>query len=855
MPSQSDDENSDSNTEFKVNNEYAKNYNQWRQKEELHKLKQRYGEEACNLDNLSDNSSSDTSEDDDEVEVSEKFENDFFKVLAYLKSEDPKIHDEKISFFNNTKEDLEEGRENRKKKGKKEKAVTLRDFERKIILERGGKYSDSEDESKPQEQHENRLTYVQEQNEIKNSFKAALEDDEEDGNLLVVKEKTEEQIRKEEKRKKWLKGQEVDDVDPQDEVLKPIRDFWANPNLDAGEKFLRDYILDKKYQDKNASAYDRDYDHMVHDSDENLSEDEQNIERQEEFEYKYNFRFEEPDQDFIKRYPRTLENSLRKKDTRRSEKRADLKKRKDDEKLRKKEELKELKALKRKEIEEKLEKLKEITGNEDFGIRMEDLEGDFDPNEYDQKMKKMFDDDFYTVAEDDMKPQFPEIDEEIKDFDNYGENFEEDGEYYDEGPNCEDENFIMDADYDPTAEAKSKKVDSKKKKKGRNKNVELPKEKPKFDPEIHSSYQEYIDRYYALDYEDMIGDIPCRFKLRKSIPNNYGLTIEEILLADDKELNKWCSLKKALEFKSEETEKNEIFKFQQKAKNEALKKKILKSVYSPEEETEEQEATVPTEQTKKKRRKKKKGKATENVSNPPEPSTSAEKQNNLQISKPMSTKSEKRKHSDVFTEKTEDTASKKIKQNQNKSTETPDVINQVEKVPNKKKKKAAQQEISNDSKSETIVKSESKPVNNTQIQNKKKKMKNKAKTTLNSSVQSGISEADSNETAKQTENVGKKKKEKNQNNISVTEVKEVVTDNNNEDNKSEKYEKIMRKKENRKRKLEKKQKYLKLKNKLQKKESNENPLNQLSADRLRAFGTNPKKFKNRLKYGNKNTVS
>lgn len=30
-------------------------------------VKQRYGEEACNLDNLSDNSSSDTSEDDDEV--------------------------------------------------------------------------------------------------------------------------------------------------------------------------------------------------------------------------------------------------------------------------------------------------------------------------------------------------------------------------------------------------------------------------------------------------------------------------------------------------------------------------------------------------------------------------------------------------------------------------------------------------------------------------------------------------------------------------------------------------------------------------------------------------------------------
>ena len=64
------------------------------------------------------------------------------------------------------------------------------------------------------------------------------------------------------------------------------------------------------------------------------------------------------------RYPRTLENSLRKKDTRRAEKRAEIKARKEQEKLKKKEELKELKALKRKEIEERIEKLKEVTGLE-----------------------------------------------------------------------------------------------------------------------------------------------------------------------------------------------------------------------------------------------------------------------------------------------------------------------------------------------------------------------------------------------------------------------------------------------------------------------------------------------------------
>lgn len=109
-------------------------------------------------------------------------------------------------------------------------------------------------------------------------------------------------IQEEELYKEWLKGQKTE-VDLQEqEELRPLRDFWTDPNLDANEKFLRDYILNNKYIDKESSNIDLDYEQIVHDSDENLSEDERNIQKQEEFEHKYNFRFEEPDSEFIKRY-------------------------------------------------------------------------------------------------------------------------------------------------------------------------------------------------------------------------------------------------------------------------------------------------------------------------------------------------------------------------------------------------------------------------------------------------------------------------------------------------------------------------------------------------------------------------
>lgn len=75
------------------------------------------------------------------------FDQDFLKTLASLKSKDPSIYDKNTKFFKNEEsgdETDDENEENKidKTKKKKTKPVTLKDYERKIILEKGGKFVD-----------------------------------------------------------------------------------------------------------------------------------------------------------------------------------------------------------------------------------------------------------------------------------------------------------------------------------------------------------------------------------------------------------------------------------------------------------------------------------------------------------------------------------------------------------------------------------------------------------------------------------------------------------------------------------------------------------------------------------------
>ena len=126
-------------------------------------------------------------------QLPEEFEKNFYKILACLKNKDPKIYNENVKFFNDP---LPKSEENSTKQ-KKEKSVFLRDYERQIIVERGGKFSDSEDEQNETKKQPQNPTYAQEQQELKESFKKALENDEvNEEDLLKPKTKTKEEVKR-----------------------------------------------------------------------------------------------------------------------------------------------------------------------------------------------------------------------------------------------------------------------------------------------------------------------------------------------------------------------------------------------------------------------------------------------------------------------------------------------------------------------------------------------------------------------------------------------------------------------------------------------------------------------------------
>ena len=167
------------------------------------------------------------------------------------------------------------------------------------------------------------------------------------------------------------------------------------------------------------------------------------------------------------------------------------------------------------QLKDRLQKINEIGGAEFLDESI--LDEDWDPEKYERLMEKHYNDDYYANEEDEVPHNFEDDNNEGGGGENW-ELQEDDQEYEDE------DEFYDDVGIQSNLSKKNKS----------SKNA------------INDIIE---DQLYKLDYEDIVAGIPCRFKYRQVEPDGFGLSAEDILLADDKDLNDYVSLKKVASYR------------------------------------------------------------------------------------------------------------------------------------------------------------------------------------------------------------------------------------------------------------------------------------------------------------------
>lgn len=507
---------SDEEHVLKVNESYAKSYQEKKEKEEISALENKYGD----ADDIS------TSDSDPEVVEDEtgelltpEVDAKILQTLAHIRNKNELIYDQSTNFFDKVALNVVPSSSEIKPK------ITLKEFHRERLLK-----GDDNDDALERSEEKTVVTHFDEQNKIISEFKKAVElydDVGEDDSFMRVKPRSEAQrLADEEEYKRFL----LESISASGNNANESMREWFNPHettgdglkRDTDESFLVDYILKRGWIDKNTAHVD------VGD------DDEEEVEKMETVENSYNFRFEQPGGCQILTFSRQIDGSLRRASdqaSNRKEQRDRRSERKRVEKEKAKEELKRLKNLKKKQIRERLEKIQLIGDVEAKNLDL-DLESDFDPEKHDKKMTSMFDDSYYD-REDKFEP-LEMLDEELGSFKTKNNNIK----VIETAVEVVKKSLVQ-------SDGKSK-LDRKK-------------------------LDQLMDEYYKLEYEDLIaGEIPCRFNYQKVVPTTFGLKLEEIIEADDSILNSHSSLKRIAPYRSEQefivdqgrlSHKKRIYKF------------------------------------------------------------------------------------------------------------------------------------------------------------------------------------------------------------------------------------------------------------------------------------------------------
>lgn len=547
-----DDDDSSSNEEIdtvQVNKKYAKEYERRKQRQELLFHKQRGGG-----DDSDDDDDSSSSDEDDEAELlSTQVDVDVFKTINALRAKDDRIYDPTVRFFDDASDDEEEDDGDPSSETKKIKPKRVKDVIREQTLEdmEKGEAMDEEDVGPHKSTtRSSRFAYDAEQEAFRRDLVAASGHDEDD-EVVVPKRKD----KKEEEREQRELLEELEKLEATKDEKNPLVD--PKGEVKDGESFLLDFFKNKPWKLHVESEEESDNDEEEHvvpmkppsrgtnNEDDDVSLDE--LDKTDEFEAQYNFRFEETASSgathSLRNYSRNNIDTLRRKDDRRKEKRLAKQERKAAERKQKEEQLKRLKNAKRQEMEEKLGQIKSVVGQHktmDEAAIMKLLEGDFDPDKFAEIMQETYDDSFYE-QEDEEWENDRAVRESLKAELGPEQVDDVNGDLYDEDEHHEDE--YDDADGHREEEYNEDEWNAEEQ------GEEAKQEETELDKKLRKKIE---DELYKLDYEDIVAGMPTRFKYRQVEPNSYGLTTEEILLARDTTLKEFVSLKKLAPYSEQE---------------------------------------------------------------------------------------------------------------------------------------------------------------------------------------------------------------------------------------------------------------------------------------------------------------
>ena len=310
--------------------------------------------------------------------------------------------------------------------------------------------------------------------------------------------------------------------------------------LDADERFLRDYILNRGWMEKDDDDDDddgSDSSDVSHSSD--VSSD---FDDHEAFERQYNFRYEEgPEAHTITSHPRHVEGSLRAEDTRRKDARA----RKKDSK--EKQERERLALLQKRDLKRRVNQVKVVAG----GIEDKDKvakaslkamlvdDGAFNPKAHDDMMARLFDDDYYGAEDEDEDGvgalEALDDDDDEEEEEEYDDDDDEEAKNDDVGPSPSAE--------EPPTEEPPTEPSRRQRKKNASRRKQKNRQQPHNDDPLLRSVLAVDDPSQANTSSSF-----ARFPYKDVTAQDYACTAVDVLTMSDKELNQVVSLKKLVPY-------------------------------------------------------------------------------------------------------------------------------------------------------------------------------------------------------------------------------------------------------------------------------------------------------------------